>query len=256
MTDSNVVGKKYRKDFLANVIVKIDFDTPLSISKKGPSKKVYNPVKERFPITEENKIVGKELLVGPKVTKEREIETKEWLYFGKKREKHLKITPRFMAITYDKYEYYEKLRSDFLSVSDALFDSYPKLHVKRLGLRYIDKINFSRGIPTEWKGYLKPELYSIFNLAKNKDTVSRAFHVLEYNFGDDLVRFQFGMFNSDYPAPIKAKEYTLDFDMYINKILDKSEIEITLDRFHSKASDFFEEVIEDKLRDIMGPIDE
>jgi uncharacterized protein (TIGR04255 family) len=159
-------------------------------------------------------------------------------------------------VEYDKYEYYEKLKEDFLSVSDALFTSYPKLQVKRLGLRYIDNIDIPNESPTEWDKYLKPELNAIFTLADDKKSISRAFHVLEFNFGEDLLRFQFGMFNPDYPASIKKKIYTLDYDMYVTKILNKSDIDETLDRFHKKVNRSFEEVITDELRKIMEPVDE
>jgi hypothetical protein len=42
-----------------NVIVRIDFDTPLPIAADGPAKGIYDTVKERFPITEEKKVIGK-----------------------------------------------------------------------------------------------------------------------------------------------------------------------------------------------------
>ena len=201
-------------------------------------------------------MIGKEFLIGPNATKERPIETKEWHYYGKNREKHLTVTPDAMYIEYKKYELYEMLCDDFLSVSNALYDSYPKLQVKRLGLRYIDNIDIPEGNPIEWGKYLKSELSSIFDIANNKETISRAFHVLEFNFGEDLLRFQFGMFNPDYPAPIKKKIYTLDFDMYVTKLLDKKDMEQTLNRFHEQTNRFFEEVITDELRKIMEPYDE
>lgn len=256
MSEENAKRRKYKKDFLTKVIVRIDFDTPLPIAADGPAKGIYATVKERFPITEERKVIGKELLIGQNVTKERSIETKEWHYYGKNREKHLTVTPNVMFIEYNKYEYYEMLRDDFLSVSNALFDAYPKLQVKRLGLRYIDNIDIPGGNPMEWDKYLKPELNSIFAIADNKETISRAFHVLEFNYGENSLRFQFGMFNPDYPAPIKKKIYTLDFDMYVTRLLEKTDIEQTLNRFHEKVSYSFEEVITDELRKIMEPLDE
>lgn len=257
VSNNNVKRRKYKKDFLDKVIVRIDFDTPLSsIATTGPDKSIYTTVKERFPITEEKKVMGKEFLIGPSVTKERSIETKEWHYYGKNREKHLTVTPDVMLIEYNKYEHYETLRADFLSVSNALFTAYPKLQVKRLGLRYIDNIKIPDEKPMEWDKYLKPELNSIFAIADNKNTISRVFHVLEFNYGEDSLRFQFGMFNPDYPAPIRKKIYTLDYDMYATRILDKSDMEKTLDRFHEKVNRSFEEVITDKLRKIMEPLDE
>lgn len=248
--------RKYKKDFLESVIVKIDFDTPLQIKKEGPSKSVYAPVKDRFPITEEKKVIGKEFLIGLNVAKQRSIEKREWHYYGKKREKRLSVSPEFMYIEYFKYEHYEQLRDDFVSVSNALFDAYPKTQVKRLGLRYIDKIQPDTGDPTDWTEYLIPQLNSIFSIASNKNTISRAFHVLEFNYDGESLRFQFGMLNPDYPATIKKKIYTLDYDMYAEQILEKDDIVVFLDKFHQKVSESFEEVITDKLRKLMGPINE
>jgi uncharacterized protein (TIGR04255 family) len=44
--------------------------------------------------------------------------------------------------------------------------------------------------------------------------------------------------------------------MYATKILDKQDIEETLDRYHEKLKLSFEEVITDELRNIMEPRDE
>ena len=256
MCDHTATRRKYKKDFLTKVIVRIDFDTPLPIAKSGPAKKIYNIVKERFPITEEKKVMGKQFVIGQNITKERTIETKEWHYYSKNREKHLTIAPEFMFIEYDKYEYYEILRDDFLSVSFALFDAYPKLHVKRFGLRYIDDIELKDENYFDWDNYLKPELNTIFSIADENEKISRAFHVLEFNYGEDYLRFQFGMFNPDYPAPIKKKTYKLDYDMYTTKLLDKSDLEELLNNFHLKINSFFEEIITNELRVLMEPIND
>ena len=55
VSNNNVKRRKYKKDFLDKVIVRIDFDTPLPIATTGPAKSIYTTVKERFPITEEKK---------------------------------------------------------------------------------------------------------------------------------------------------------------------------------------------------------
>lgn len=256
MTANIVKRRKYRKDFLTKVIARVDFDAPLPIATHGPEKSIYAAVRERFPITEEKKIIGKEFLINKDVTKERSVEAKEWHYYGKNREKHLVVSANTMFVEYDKYEYYEMLRDDFTSVLYALFDAYPKLQIKRLGLRYIDNITIPDECPTDWDSYIKPELNSIFAIVDKKEAIIRAFHILELNYGDDLLRFQFGMFNPDYPAPIKRKIYTLDHDMYATKLLDRTEVEPTLSRFHERIYLSFETVIMDGLRKIMEPLDE
>jgi 16S rRNA (cytosine(1402)-N(4))-methyltransferase len=77
-----------------------------------------------------------------------------------------------------------------------------------------------------------------------------------HNYGEDSLRFQFGMLNPDYPSPIKKKVFTLDHDMYTNKLLEQSEIPVVLDRFHERISNSFERVITNGLRSKMGQIDE
>jgi len=59
VSNNNVKRRKYKKDFLNKVIVRIDFDTPLPIATNGPAKGIYSTVKERFPITEEKKVIAK-----------------------------------------------------------------------------------------------------------------------------------------------------------------------------------------------------
>jgi hypothetical protein len=44
--------------------------------------------------------------------------------------------------------------------------------------------------------------------------------------------------------------------MYVTKLLDRTDIEQTIDRFHEKLGLSFEEVITDELRKIMEPLDE
>lgn len=248
------IRKKYVKDFLFKVIVRIDFDTPLIIAPTGPDAKLYETIQGRFPKTEVKNIEGQEFFLGPGVTKAQKIETIEWHYFGKNREKVLVFSSDFMAIEYSEYELYETLFEDFFSVLNVLYEVYSGLHIKRLGLRYIDHINiFSEDSdPTSWEKYLKPELCSIFKVADDRKTIARAFHVLEFNYGDDFLKFQYGMHNPDYPAPIKRKLYLLDFDMSASKLMDKHECIDSLGRFHDKLNSSFEEVITDELRVLMG----
>ncbi len=99
-------------------------------------------------------------------------------------------------------------------------------------------------------------LNSIFELAKERKLLSRAFSTLELNYGDISMRFQFGMSNPDYPAQIRKKIYVLDYDVYTNAFLEWRNIPEYLNRFHEKINESFESVITDGLRAKMGPIDE
>ena len=124
---------------------------------------------------------------------------------------------------------------------------------ERLGLRYIDEIALDEPKPMAWGKYLIPELLASFSLADKLDTVSRAFHVVEFSYPDETkMRFQYGMPNPDYPAPIKQKLFVLDYDTYCQFVIPTEDIPELLDRFHMRAHSAFEQVITDSLRRKLG----
>ncbi len=106
--------------------------------------------------------------------------------------------------------------------------------------------------PTDWSKYLHSDLLSGFKLADDKTTIARNFNVLEFNYGDMRMRFQYGMPNPDFPAAIKRKQYVLDYDAYCDQLLGKDEIAPQLTKFHNKIKASFEQVITDGLREVMN----
>ena len=247
------IKRKYRKNFLKQVIARMDFALPAPLLENEPPKAVVAALKKQFPIAEPKKQVTQHMFFTAGEVHRSQQESVQWYYHSKKRDKTLCITPEFMLIEYKKYRAFESLHADFVAVANALFDAIDNLQVKRLGLRYIDNIEFPREKkPTDWKKYLHPDLLACFNLADDQGTISRAFHVLEFNYGDMNMRFQYGMPNPDFPAAIKKKLFTLDYDAHCTQLLGRDNIPEYLTRFHGKIKASFEEVIADGLRDVMG----
>src|SRR5215831_16960077 len=81
--------KKYKKNFLKQVIARIDFTPIDAIEPKGPPKAFYESIKDRFPIPETKTILAKSLRIGPgaEKTEETSHELREWVYHGKARDK-------------------------------------------------------------------------------------------------------------------------------------------------------------------------
>lgn len=253
LNPKTLVRHKYKKDYLSQVIARIDFTAPINISEKGPNQKIINSIKKEFPIPE--RIVTNKSGVVFMDGKAKAIltENHEWIYNNRNRDCSIKISNDGMLIEYQKYKSYEHLKDNFINLSNVIFDEIDNLQVKRLGLRYIDKLDLpNENDPTNWEKYLMKDLLSIFNLADDKTTISRAFHSLELNYGDWYVHFQYGMNNPDYPAPIRRKLFILDTDVHCNLLLEKDDISQWLDKFHDKAILCFEEVITNELRKIMG----
>ena len=248
--------RKYREDYLAQVIVRIDFAAPLPLTKKGPPTAVVAALKKDLPIHELQVKQVKEIAIslGAKV-RETTRENREWNYHSKSRNKKAVITTDYMFLEFKKYEGFEVLRTDFLRILDALFAAFNDLQVKRLGLRYVDKIELKEPKPTVWERYIDGNLLSSFKLVTDHRTIVRAFHVLEQKYDDESrIRFQYGMPNPDYPATIHRKLFVLDTDAYCELLIDRDEIEQFLDIFHKRCLNSFERVITEHLRKKMKVI--
>lgn len=249
--------KKYQSNFLSKVIARVDFSPALEISESEPPQ-IFPKLRARFPSSElqvsahqkiELSDTGNES--GTKFSVERK---HHWQFHGKNRDRYLEVTQNAVLVNYEAYESFERLRDDFLPMVDHILGDVDGLRIHRLGLRYVDSIELKESKPTEWQSYLKGDLLTSFNLADDAKTISRAFNVIEFNYGDDMqLRFQYGMPNPDFPAPIKKKLFILDWDAYAAGVsLGLHDIENYLEHFHEKINSSFEEVITDNLRKKMG----
>jgi uncharacterized protein (TIGR04255 family) len=252
---SNQAGhRSYKKNFLKQVIVRVDFAEEISIGAKGPPRAFYLAIKEKFPLIEDKKTVMRQLLLDATGTKAITHEEREWFYHGKERQKYLRLMKDHFVLEYKSYNSFIDLKEDFVLGLDAFFKQYGDIGIKRFGLRYVDQIELEESDPTNWSEYLNPALLAPFSLADDVRTVNRMFSSIEFNYGDTNLRFQFGMPNPDFPAPLRKKMFVLDYDAYCGLLLNREEVINYLDVFHEKISDAFEQVITDGLRKKMGVV--
>jgi len=251
------IDRKYKNNFLKQVIARVDFAAPISALREGPPKRIITALKKQFPVPEQKIQILDHVHVTASEVQRSKQETLQWFYHSKERDKRVCVAADAMYVEYFKYNSFEDLKRDFLAVSDALFAEFSDLQVRRLGLRYINNIEFpDEQDPTDWNNYLDDPLLASFKLADNRSTISRSFHVLEFNYGDTNMRFQYGMPNPDYPAPIRKKLFTLDHDAYCTLLLGRDELEKHLKDFHDRIKTSFEQVITNGLRDAMGLIND
>ncbi len=250
------MGRRYRKHFLTKVIIRVDFVSSSGEINKILSTDFRKKILDVFPIPEPKKLIGKQLEITPTTTKETIIETMNWFFHSEHKEKTLCVAADHIDIAYFKYDSFENLRHDFSHVIESFNELYKDIQITRFGLRYINTIEFPHHeLPFEWGEYLSDKLLSIFNIPEEKSIIARAFHNLTLNFGDHLLRFQFGMHNPDYPASIKKKHFTLDFDAFYQGPQDISDITENIDKFHDKIEALFENSITDRLRETMEVIE-
>jgi len=243
---------EYRTNFLKEVIARIDFVSPVSKLEKELPPTVSKAALSSFPISEPRKAIAQELQVSPKELHTKTTESMEWRFHGKEKEKTLTVTPHSLFVKYKSYSTFEVLRDEFLKITAEFFNAFPDVQCSRLGLRYINNITPPNGNIFEWGDYINESMLSIFQFYPEATHLSRVFNILEFNFEEFQLRYQFGMPNPDYPARIRKKVFVLDLDAYYQGLQNENEVSANLQNFHGKIQELFEHSITDNLREIMN----
>lgn len=243
---------KYKRNYLKQVLARIDFSVPLKEISSGPKSEFVQNIVKTFPIKETNKLIGQEFQLAPQGIRSRDVQATEWLYHGVNREKMLSLSERSLFVEYKKYDNFDNLKKDFTESVSSLYSAYPDLIVSRFGLRYINHIELDEPSPLDWSKYIDANLTSELSTSFDADKLSRYFSALEYNFGDMTLHFQYGNYNPDYPAVIKRKFFVLDYDAYLQIFQEKKDIDANLDRFHEKISSYFEKSIKEDFRSLLN----
>lgn len=242
----------YRRNFLSEVIARVDLLNPIEGLEAALPDSLNQSALRTFPVREPRQSIAQELQIGPKQFATKQSEFTEWHFHGRRREKTFAIGPTWIYVSYKQYEKYELLRTDFLEQATAFFREYRNAEPSRLGLRYINQIELSSGDPLDWDPYLNSSMLSIFRVVEGKPRIARTFHNLELAEEDFQVRFQYGMHNPDYPAPIRRKRFVLDLDAYRQGHFEPAELESLLDRFHRRIQEIFEHSITNRLREVLN----
>lgn len=244
----------YKRPFLKEVIVRIDFSSSLTSLKKEITPALAAKILERFPISEPRKAFAQELQISHDEFKHKREDYTEWNYHGRNKEKRLAIAPEYMFVTYSKYESFESLKVDFLSVLEVLFKNNANLHGRRLGLRYVNAIELIKRDPFSWEELIEEDLLFLFRKFRNeRKFTTRLFNIVELKYEDNIqINFQFGVPNPDFPAPIRRPFFVLDIDAYFQGLIEIGVISEFLDKSHLKIQELFEQSIKDELRRIMN----
>lgn len=247
---------KYKKNFLTEVILRIDFENPIKDFNDNLNESFESEILKYFTLKDVKEAFSELIKIDPRSEKvdRQKSKFKEWNFYGNEKMKRFCITKDFLFIIFKKYLNYEDFITPFISVLNVLKIQYDNFSAKRIGMRYINNIKLDEPNPFAWKDYINKNLLTIFNVPENKNKISRAFHILELNYNTDAIKlkYQYGMHNPDYPATIKKKLYVLDIDAYKVGILTIDEIEHIIPLLHDKIESLFEKSITPKLRDKMN----
>lgn len=255
----------YKNNYLTKVIFRVDFATPEESLNKDLSRAVVEQCLEGYPIKDERDGEKRHVLIvhnaespeSAKTTINTEL-IKEWHFFDKNKEKELSLVSNCFVMSLKRYFSFDSVKTDFVRILSALCKSYPNIKLNRFGLRYIDQIDFPNEIVDRsqlvsfWSKYINVSLLGGLDFPGVLDNLARYMNSIEMNFDDHMLKFQYGIFNSDYPAKSKKISFLLDTDVYATGIFDVSDLPSMMESFHDRAKEVFENAITDGLRNKMN----
>ncbi len=249
----------YKKTFLENVIARIDFASPVEALNARVPKRFDEYALAIFPI----KAPRKEIRVSEALLSKAGIQSTseklygQWEYSDRKNENKMELVQTHMDLVFTKYRDYKDLKEVFTGLTEVLTAEVRDIVIKRFGLRFINNIVLNdKDTTAKWDKYLSKFLLSFLKIPEKSDELLRGFHILDIRRADFTLDFKYGLFNPDFPAPIKKRQFILDYDAFYNGLLDPKNIPSYLDAFHRAIYDLFEKCITNDLRKIMKGSDE
>lgn len=242
---------QYKKNFITDIIFRIDF-SPILIINDKPTK-LQNDIRGLLPEFNENKVINiKATIVGNQVINEPE-KRPEWQFTNNKKTIFANLSfDNFNIVVKGDYKNIEEYKKNLLKILNPFYEYYKPIEIKRIGLRFINKIILKEGDPLDWKGYINDNLISQLKLFTESDNyVSRSMGQLILNGEDYNLIFNYGIYNSEFPARVARKEFILDYDCNAS-VCNFEETEDKVTKFNFEIKKLFEKSIEDKLRSEMG----
>jgi len=253
---------KYRKNYL-KVIFQLKFDPILELQNSEPVQ-FKNKIKEQFPhlklgrrITIKAEIKG---LNGKEEKSKTPMTIEEiqriWTFSDKDNIVLVSVSANDFTLEYNKYQDISTMDRDF----DFLWSQFQTIYnvgiLSRVGLRYINQINFSTGDPLDWKGYISSDIIkAVLGITvPDKHRLGRSTNTIFWLGDDHRIKFQFGIHNREFPNPIAKKEFILDYDCFSIDPVDASEARKHLKYYNELIGNAFEQSIDKKLRKEMEPI--
>lgn len=240
---------KYKKNYIKESLIRIDFGVPIEELKTSINPELNKIILDSFKIYEPENVQSQEVVINNGSVNFNTKEETNYRYFGKNKEKFINIGHSFIIVVYKKYESFEKRKEELSKILEKMSTLYKEFQIRRIGVRYINEIEMIEKEITDWKDYINKDLISMLSFPENSKQISRAMSSIELNFDQYKLRFQYGMFNPDYPAPVKRKQFILDYDAYYEGYIDTlREIFEFIDKAHEKIIELFERSIEEGLR--------
>jgi uncharacterized protein (TIGR04255 family) len=240
----------YLKNYLQEVIARIDFAVPIeALNAAVLPDKVQKALKSRYPIFESTKAFSQNVIIHEQGVHTNSREFQQWVYHGENREKTITVTPDSITVSIKQYRDYEEFKLDVIEPIDEISKIEGNIFINRTGLRYVNVFPNITNKYDELIEKFHPMIASPFKSIIDIKNLSRIINISEYIHDEVKCRLQSGIFNPDYPAKIKKREFILDFDAFIDTPHSFTNINELFDSLHNVIQSKFEDSITTKLRD-------
>lgn len=251
---ANLQNIKYKRNFLAKVIIKIDFLSLLDESIVfAPN--VLNIIQAYFQYNDKD-LIKTINNINFKTSSSEILQIIEKRYKNNSGKILCSISKECFFLEFDTYESFTILLDYITKIFSELYKSKNKIQIKRIGLRYINLFDENK-IKIQ-KNYFVKELHDIMDFKNKKINemdmlISRGFLNLEYFNEDNRTIYKFGKNNSQYPGEIIGKSLLLDIDSIFKGLCDKEEDLIAIiKKNHDIAQGLFEQTITDEFRELLN----
>lgn len=249
------MSKKYKKNYLTNVIFRVDFLKSVELS----SLRIFTEkISNIYPLSKQ--IDGEEGFIDfdlkTKIINQKTNKIVSWDFFDKNKTKKLNICSSSLFIEYYKYNNSSDLIIDAEKIVKEFVELFGVKTIRRMGLRYVNEINIENEKNfLDWTKYINKDLLGeIVFAGKESLSVSRAMGQLVFKDGFNSLNFNYGIYNNDFPNEINKKSFILDYDYYSNIPIDTSETNLidTVKDYNKKIEKLFESSITDAFRKLLN----
>lgn len=249
----------YRKSFLNQVIVRIDFFGFVQ-SVNAFDESIEKEILKIFPRRGKDQIISFNSLNlifdqnsnGIPNANGETIEGIQREYFTADGTNKLILTNKFVIFEINNYGSFEEHKKWFQSILLAFYQKN-RVSANRTGIRYINIFDSTK-LKLQ-KNFFAPEIAASLKVGIKEETpqLIRSMHLSEYHIDEMTMNFRYGMFNPEYPNRLKRNDFALDYDFFSNEILDTADMVLrVLEKGHQEIQTLFENSITDCLRGVMN----
>lgn len=251
--------KEYKKNFIANFIVRFDFET---YSDTFDMDKILKIFKKTYPLVIKNNIQDHQIVIDKNSDKGTpRIEPTNMIHeiSMSNSEQTTRIKISNLAFVYEttRYTKFSKIKEELIDVLNVLEKEVEIKNYARFGIRYINLIKLpckSKSELLNWDKYINEKLLQSQNLFNDKNEILQSIQInnIKSNFNEEIIyTIQTGIPNRNFPASLMEKNYLIDIDGYSKSLMQKEDVIALFDDVHNEQKIIFENCIKDELRRYM-----